>query len=151
MINIKVNIKRLTETAIIPAYQTAGAAAVDLHADGDFKIEMHPIKVSTGLAIEIPPGYCGVLLPRSGQGHRDGFMLGNTAGLIDSDYRGEILVSLYRRNAAGSIHNIYHGDRIAQMVFLPVSQAIFREVGELNETKRGDGGFGHTGVTVDGC
>lgn len=146
--NIKVKIKRLTETAIVPEYQSVGAGAFDLCANTDRPINSCPrdsaLLIPTGLAIQIPSGYVGIIIPRSGLGHRDGIVLGNGIGVIDSDYRGEIKVSICNRESRDVI--IYPNNRIAQMLIMPVVQAEFIEVDELDGTERGSGGFGSTGV-----
>lgn len=149
-----VKIKRLTDTAIIPQYQTKGAAAIDLHADlPDQEYQVIGAKstlIPTGLSISIPIGYVGVITTRSGLGHKRGLVVGNGVGIIDSDYRGQIMVSLYNNYYGGGAlyslkERIEHGDRIAQMLFIPVMQAILDEVDELDKTERGESGFGSTG------
>ncbi len=146
---LNVKIKRLTETAIIPEYKSNGAAAVDLHADIDnyiiiekFGYASSTVKIPTGLAIQIPSGYVGIITARSGLGH-EGLALSNSIGIIDSDYRGEILISMCNRKAHSQ--TIYAGDRIAQMLFMPVKQVQFSEVDKLDSTERGSDGFGSTG------
>lgn len=145
---MKVKIKQLTETAIIPQYQTNGAAAIDLHADlpGKKYILVGSVSelIPTGLSMSIPNGYVGVIVPRSSLGHKKAIILGNGTGIIDSDYRGPIMVSLYNRGF-NCKEKIEPGDRIAQMLFMPVQQVAFQEVDELDETERGEGGFGSTG------
>ena len=101
--------------------------------------------ISTGIAIHIgDAGYCAVILPRSGLGHRHGIVLGNLVGLIDADYQGPLMISCWNRS--DSAYTIAPGDRIAQLVFLPVAQAAFRVVAEFAQSHRGEGGFGHTGT-----
>lgn len=143
-----IKIQRLTDTAVIPEYQTSGAAAFDLHADliKCAIINLWPetsMLISTGISVMIPKGFCGVIVPRSGLGNK-GVILGNGTGIIDSDYRGELFVNSYNRLVNEGI-NIHQGDRIAQMLILPVVQANFIEVDELDDTERGEGGFGSTG------
>ena len=145
---MNVQIKRLTKTAIIPKYQSTGAAAFDLHADipdGDgysLWSNSSSVLIPTGLSIAIPIGFVGIIVPRSGLGHQ-GLILGNGTGVIDSDYRGEIKVSLLNRDDC--FKRIYHSDRVAQMLIMPVVQCQFVEVDELDETERGSGGYGSTG------
>ena len=105
---------------------------------------MRPLLVNTGLAVHIAdPGYAAVILPRSGLGHRHGIVLGNLVGLIDSDYQGEILISCWNRGPEPYV--IEPGERIAQLVVVPVARARFERVETSSETERGTGGFGHTG------
>ena len=136
----------------LPRYQSAGAAAIDLHACIDAPLSLAPgdaaVLVPAGFAIHIrDPHLCALILPRSGLGHRDGLVLGNGSGLIDSDYQGPIMVSLVNRNApGGGAVTIAPGARIAQMLFLPVARPIFDVVDTFaNQTERGAGGFGSTG------
>ena len=114
----------------------------------DRAIELAPGEaqlVPTGLAIHIgDPGLCAVILPRSGLGHKQGLVMGNLVGLIDADYQGPLMVSLWNRGRFPI--TITPGDRVAQLVFLPVARAVFREVDEFERSERGEGGFGHTGV-----
>lgn len=145
--NDKIRIKRLNKLAIIPEYQTDGAAAVDLHASISGSIDIYSRKsilFPTGLSIQIPTGLCGIILPRSGLGYKKGLVLAHGVGVIDSDYRGEIGVPIWNR---GSItRTVNPGDRIAQMLFIPVFKIMFEEVEELDSTIRGNGGFGSTGI-----
>lgn len=99
--------------------------------------------IPTGIAVELPQGHCAMIFPRSGLGHKNGIILGNGTGIIDSDYRGEIKVSLWNRS--NQPHTINQGQRIAQLVVVPVFDQPFEVVNELGNTKRQDGGFGHTG------
>lgn len=132
----------------LPAYATALSAGMDLRAMLDQAIELAPGEaqlVPTGLAIHIgDPGLCAVILPRSGLGHKQGLVMGNLVGLIDADYQGPLMVSLWNRGRFPI--TITPGDRVAQLVFLPVARAVFREVEEFERSERGEGGFGHTGV-----
>lgn len=132
----------------LPAYATALSAGMDLRAMLDQAIELAPGEaqlVPTGLAIHIgDPGLCAVILPRSGLGHKQGLVMGNLVGLIDADYQGPLMVSLWNRGRFPI--TITPGDRVAQLVFLPVARAVFREVDEFERSERGEGGFGHTGV-----
>ena len=129
----------------LPAYQTAGAAGMDLLADVPEPLSLRPgarALVPTGLAVEIPPGYEGQVRPRSGLALRHGVTLVTGPGTIDADYRGEIQVLLI--NLGTEAVSVSRGDRIAQLVIAPVTRATWREVDELTPSKRGPGGFGHT-------
>jgi dUTP pyrophosphatase len=136
----------------LPAYATPGSAGLDLRACIDAPIELAPggtTLVPTGIAIHIAdPGYAAMILPRSGLGHKHGIVLGNLVGLIDSDYQGELMVSVWNRNAVGSSSfAINPQERIAQLVIVPVQQVTFAEVAEFDASDRGAGGFGSTGRT----
>jgi len=129
----------------LPAYQTDGAAGMDLLADIPAPLSLPPgarLLVPTGLAVEIPPGFEAQVRPRSGLALRHGVTLVNSPGTIDADYRGEIQVLLI--NLGQQDFSVRRGDRIAQLVIAPVSRAAWREVAELASTRRGPGGFGHT-------
>lgn len=132
----------------LPAYATAAAAGMDLRAMLDVSLELQPgatALVPSGLAIHIgDPQLCAVVLPRSGLGHKHGLVLGNLTGLIDADYQGPLMISLWNRGATA--YTIAPGDRVAQLVFLPVARACFSRVDEFADSARGSGGFGHTGV-----
>ena len=132
----------------LPEYATALSAGMDLRAMLDQPIELAPGEaqlVPTGIAIHIgDPGLCAVILPRSGLGHKQGLVMGNLVGLIDADYQGPLMVSLWNRGRFPI--TITPGDRVAQLVFLPVARAVFRQVDQFERSARGDGGFGHTGV-----
>jgi len=131
----------------LPAYATDGSAGMDLRACLDAPLTLAPGAaelVSTGIAIHLAdPGLAAVLLPRSGLGHKHGVVLGNLVGLIDSDYQGPLMVSLWNRG--GEPFTVQPGDRIAQMIVVPVVHARFEVVSSFEETARGAGGFGHTG------
>lgn len=131
----------------VPEYATPGSAGMDLRACIDKPLRLHPgdtILIPTGISIYIEdPGLAAIILPRSGLGHKHGIVLGNLVGLIDSDYQGEIMISCWNRSAES--FNIEQGDRIAQLVIIPVVQARFSIVSEFVETKRGTGGFGSSG------
>ena len=131
----------------LPAYATDGSAGLDLRACLDAPVSLEPGQthlVPTGFAIHLAdPGLAAVLLPRSGLGHKHGIVLGNLVGLIDSDYQGQVMVSVWNRGAHP--FTISPGDRIAQMIIVPVVQVELEVVGEFNESARGGGGFGSSG------
>jgi len=131
----------------LPAPATPGSAGMDLRAILDAPLTLAPGEsalLPTGIAIHIgDPGYCAVILPRSGLGHKHGIVLGNLVGLIDADYQGPLMISCWNR--AQTAYTIAPGERIAQLVFLPVARAAFRVVQEFASSERGSGGFGHTG------
>ena len=131
----------------IPEVGTPGSAGVDLRACLDEPVTLAPgetILIGTGIAIHLEdPGFCAMILPRSGLGHR-GLVLGNLIGLIDSDYQGELKISTWNRGQEPQ--TIEPGDRIAQMVITPVIQPTFIEVDDFKSSSRGEGGFGHTGT-----
>lgn len=147
MPNIPVLIKRIHPDVNIPSYKTEGSAAFDLQAMLPRCCEnIHAggaIKVKTGVAVAIPGGYVGIISVRSGKGINEGLKLSNQIGVIDSDYRGEIVLGLWTDRPNGV--RIEHGERIAQMMIVPVTQAVFEQVDELPETVRGAGGLGSTG------
>ena len=140
--------ERLGRDFPLPEYATALSAGLDLRAMIDQAIELAPGDaqlVPTGMAIHIgDPGVCAVILPRSGLGHKQGLVMGNLVGLIDADYQGPLMVSLWNRGRLPV--TITPGDRVAQLVFLPVVRAAFRQVDQFERSARGEGGFGHTGV-----
>jgi len=145
IIDVKVLDARLA--ALLPAYAPPGIAVLDFRACIDAPLVLAPGQaelIPTGLAIHIgAPGLAAMLLPRSGLGHKQGIVLGNLVGLIDSDYQGPLMVSCWNRgNAAVTIAPL---DRIAQMVIVPVVQAQFRRVDDFDASARGEGGFGSTG------
>lgn len=148
-IELKVLDPRLGNEIPLPAYATPGSAGLDLRAALDAALTLQPGQselIPTGFAIHLnDPGYCGVILPRSGLGHRHGIVLGNLVGLIDSDYQGPLMVSCWNRSDRA--FTIQPGDRIAQLVFLPITRAGFRLVPEFAPTERGEGGFGSSGVS----
>lgn len=146
MITLTINVVNKSGNPL-PEYATAGAAGMDIRADIENEITLQPLErtlVPTGIFIEVPEGYEAQIRPRSGLAAKQGITCLNTPGTIDSDYRGEIKVILI--NLSNTPQQINNGDRIAQMVFAKVEQARFFEVQQLEETKRGTGGFGHTGV-----
>lgn len=146
---IKVAVKALDPrvSAEAPTYATAGSAGLDLRAAIDAPLRLAPGEVnlvSTGLSMFIAdPGYAALILPRSGLGHRHGIVLGNLVGLIDSDYQGPLMVSLWNRGTEP--FEIQPMDRIAQLMIVPVQQAQFEWVDSFEKTDRGEGGFGSTG------
>ncbi len=146
-IQLKVLDPRLGSEFPLPHYATDGAAGMDLRACLDAPLTLAPGATEllpTGLAIHIAdPGLAAVILPRSGLGHRHGIVLGNLVGLIDSDYQGQLMVSCWNRGSDS--FTIEPGDRIAQLVFVPVVQAAFEVVESFEATQRAEGGFGHTG------
>jgi len=147
-IELKILDTRIGTQFPLPRYGTEGAAGLDLVACLHEPLTLKPGDtqlIPTGIAIHIgDPGLAAMLLPRSGLGHKHGIVLGNLVGLIDSDYQGQVFVSCWNRGQAA--FTIEPGDRIAQMVFVPVTQAEFEIVQEFEESRRGAGGFGHTGV-----
>lgn len=144
---ITVKVRRLRQSANpLPAYQTAGAAGLDLLADCEEPIVMPPggrALVPTGLVIEVPAGFEAQVRPRSGLALEHGVTLLNTPGTIDSDYRGEVKVLMV--NLGGEEFVVRNGERIAQLVFAPVARISWEEVDASSATARGPGGFGHTG------
>lgn len=146
-IQLKVIDSRLGDSIPLPEYATTGSAGLDLRACIDEEMEIKPGEtklIPTGLAIHINDNnLAAVILPRSGLGHKNGIVLGNLVGLIDSDYQGQVFISCWNRS--NEYFYIDIGARIAQLVFLPVVQVEFERVEEFDDTERGDGGFGHTG------
>lgn len=146
-IQLKLLDDRLGQSIPLPEYATAGAAGLDLRACLDAPLILEPGAthlIPSGLAIHIEDeGLAAVLLPRSGLGHKHGIVLGNLVGLIDSDYQGQVYVSCWNRG--NEPFEIHVGDRIAQMVFVPVVRVEFERVDEFEATSRAGGGFGHTG------
>jgi dUTP pyrophosphatase len=148
-VEFKILDARIGSTIPLPAYATDGAAGMDLRAALEQPLVLQPDQselIPTGFAVHLKDrGYCAVILPRSGLGHRHGIVLGNLVGLIDSDYQGPLMVSCWNRS--GQAFTIVPGDRIAQLVFLPVAHAAFRLVDNFQPTGRGEGGFGSSGVS----
>ena len=145
MAKIKVRVINQSNN-LLPEYATEGAAGMDIRANIDGPIVLQPMErflVPTGLFIELPPGYEAQVRPRSGLAVKQGITCLNSPGTIDSDYRGEVRVILI--NLSHEDQTIHHGDRIAQMVIHPVEQIKWKTVKKIGETKRNDGGFGHTG------
>jgi dUTP pyrophosphatase len=147
IVKVKLLDPRIGKEFPLPQHATAGSAGMDLRACLKEPLVLKPgdtALIPSGIAIHIDdPGYAAVLLPRSGLGHKHGIVLGNLVGLIDSDYQGEVLVSCWNRGK--DEFTVNPGERIAQMVILPVVQARFEVVSEFEESKRGSGGFGHSG------
>jgi dUTP pyrophosphatase len=147
IVKLKILDPRLGREFPLPQYATSGSAGMDLRACLQEPLGLAPGDTSlipSGLAIHIAdPGYAAVLLPRSGLGHKHGIVLGNLVGLIDSDYQGEVLVSCWNRGR--DAFTIQPGERIAQLIILPVARVRFEVVTEFEESQRGSGGFGHTG------
>ncbi|MCU4551683.1 dUTP diphosphatase [Acinetobacter nosocomialis] len=146
-VQVKLLDPRLGKEWPLPSYATAGSAGLDLRACLDEAIDIEPgqtVLVKTGMAIYIHDvNFAGLILPRSGLGHKHGIVLGNLVGLIDSDYQGELMVSVWNRGQ--TTFRLAPGERLAQYVLVPVVQAEFEQVEEFEETLRGAGGFGHTG------
>lgn len=146
-IQLKILDSRLGKDIPLPEYATDGAAGLDLRACLDAAVILNPgasLLIPTGLAIHIDdPALAAILLPRSGLGHKHGIVLGNLVGLIDSDYQGQVFVSCWNRGETAFTINI--GERIAQMVFVPIVQVEFEQVETFEQSTRGAGGFGHTG------
>lgn len=142
-----VKIKKLSEKAVVPTYGTVCAAGADLYAvlGEPVTIAPHETKfISTGLAFEIPVGLVGLVFARSGLSCKEDLAPANKVGVIDADYRGEVKVVLH--NHGTQVRTIENGNRIGQIVFVPYVQAQFETVDELTDTKRSNGGFGHTGL-----
>jgi dUTP pyrophosphatase len=147
-VELKILDPRIGAEIPLPAPATAGSAGMDLRAALDAPLTLMPGEsalIPTGIAIHVgDPDYCAVILPRSGLGHKHGIVLGNLIGLIDADYQGPLMISCWNR--AQAPYTIAPGERIAQLVFLPVARAQFRVVEEFAASQRGAGGFGHTGT-----
>lgn len=146
-IQLKVLDERVGKEFPLPEYATEGSAGVDLRACLDGPLEIQPGQtelIPTGMAIHIEdPGLAATILPRSGLGHKNGIVLGNLVGLIDSDYQGQLFVSCWNRGS--ETFTLEPGLRLAQMVIVPVVQVDFEVVDEFTDSDRGAGGFGHTG------
>ena len=144
-ISVKILDPRMRE--LLPTYATPGSAGLDLRAALDSPLTLQPgatALIPTGLAIHLAdPGYCAMILPRSGLGHKHGIVLGNLVGLIDSDYQGQLMVSTWNRGQ--SEFTLQPMDRLAQMVIVPVLQASFQVVDDFADSARGSAGFGSTG------
>ena len=147
-IELKVLDPRLGDSIPLPHYATDGSAGLDMRACIDEPLVVNPgesVLVATGLAMHIrDASLAAVLLPRSGLGHKHGLVLGNLTGLIDSDYQGQVFISCWNRGSTS--YEVQPGERIAQMVFVPVEQVRFSIVDEFDDSARGAGGFGHSGT-----
>ena len=145
---VKILDSRIGKEIPLPTYATSGSAGMDLRACVESTLQIKPgetILVPTGISIYIQdPNLAATILPRSGLGHKHGIVLGNLVGLIDSDYQGPLMVSLWNRGS--EIYEVNIGDRIAQLVIVPIVQTEFEIVEEFTASDRGEGGFGHTGT-----
>ena len=146
-VELKILDPRLGSEFPLPAYATEGSAGMDLRALIEAPLALAPGATSlvpSGLSIHVrDPSYCAVILPRSGLGHKHGIVLGNLTGLIDADYQGPLMISCWNRS--DEVYTIAPGDRIAQLVFLPIARAELCVVESFERSTRGEGGFGHTG------
>ncbi|MCX7089685.1 MAG: dUTP diphosphatase [Methylococcales bacterium] len=146
-VQLKILDPRLGNEIPLPDYATPGSAGMDLRACLDEPLVLNPgesVLIPTGLAIHIAdPAIAALLLPRSGLGHKHGIVLGNLVGLCDADYQGQVFVSCWNRS--NTPFTVAIGERIAQMVFIPIIQVAFEQVTEFDASVRGEGGFGHTG------
>lgn len=144
---MKILVKKITDTAKLPTHGSDYAAGYDLYADIEEPIYIAPhetIKISTGLSIAIPQGYFGAIFARSGLAVKKDLLPANATGIIDADYRGSLIVALHNNNNTIT-REVKPGDRIAQLIILPYQTLEFENVQELDDTVRGDGGFGSTG------
>lgn len=148
-LQVKILDPRIGTDIPLPEYATRGSAGMDLRACVDEPLTMAPGQttlIPTGISIYVAdPNYAAMLLPRSGLGHKHGIVLGNLVGLIDSDYQGQLMVSCWNRGQAD--YTVEVGERIAQMIIVPVVQTEFEIVDEFHQSSRGAGGFGHTGAS----
>ena len=146
MLNGEIKIKKISSSAVIPKYGSEYAAGADLYAcmDEDVMIKAHEtVLIHTGIALEIPIGYAGMIFARSGLATKKGLAPANKVGVVDCDYRGEVMVALHNHSDVDRV--VENGERIAQLVIMPYYKAEFLEVEELTDTIRGEGGFGSTG------
>ena len=147
-LQVKILNAKIGKDIPMPSYSTPGSAGMDLRACLEESIDLAPAETSlipTGVAIFVEdPGYAALILPRSGLGHKHGIVLGNLVGLIDSDYQGELMISAWNRGSSN--FTIEPGDRIAQLIVVPVQQVEFSIVSEFLSTERGTGGFGSSGL-----
>jgi dUTP pyrophosphatase len=147
-LQVKILNAKIGKDIPMPSYSTPGSAGMDLRACLEESIDLAPAETSlipTGVAIFVAnPGYAALILPRSGLGHKHGIVLGNLVGLIDSDYQGELMISAWNRGSSN--FTIEPGDRIAQLIVVPVQQVEFSIVSEFLSTERGTGGFGSSGL-----
>lgn len=147
MRDTQIHVKKLNENAILPTYGSAYAAGADLYACMDAPVTIAPgetVMMHTGLAMEIPAGFAGLIYPRSGMASKRGLAPANKVGVVDPDYRGEFMVALHNHGTAEQ--TVEPGERIAQLVIAPYITADFEVVEELSDTVRGAGGFGSTGT-----
>ena len=145
--NIPVRVKKLKENAILPSYGSEYAAGADLYACIDAPVVIQPhetVMIGTGLAMELPEGYAGLIYPRSGISAKRGLAPAKKVGVVDPDYRGEFMVAMHNHSNSPAI--VEPGERIVQLVITPFLTADFEEADELSDTVRGDGGFGSTGA-----
>lgn len=141
-----INVKKLNDLAKLPTRGSSAAAGYDLYAATSYNIEIQPhttVKIGTGLSFELPQGTFAAIFPRSGIATKRGLRPANCVGVVDSDYRGEIIVALH--NDTDEVQSIEPQERIAQMILLPFVEMSFNEVDELSDTARGEGGFGDSG------
>jgi dUTP pyrophosphatase len=147
-VELKILDPRLGDSIPLPQAQTVGSAGMDLRAAIDAPLTLAPgesVLVPSGMAIHIgDPGWCALIVPRSGLGHKHGLVMGNLVGVIDADYQGPLMISCWNRGAQP--YTIEVGDRIAQLLLVPVAQARLNVVTEFKPSQRGEGGFGSTGV-----
>ena len=144
---MKIRIKKLNEKAVVPTYGSEYSAGADLYALLEEAIEIKPhetVFVHTGISVEIPEGYCGLIFARSSMGAKRGLAPANKVGVIDADYRGEIMVALHNHSEVTATVEPF--ERIAQLAIVPFLKAAFEEVDDLSDTARGAGGFGSTGT-----
>lgn len=144
---VEIEVKMLSKTAKLPTRGTSSSAGYDLYADIEEDIEIRPhttVKINTGIAVAIPEGYFGGIFPRSGLATKQGLNLANCVGVVDSDYRAGIIVALH--NNSDETQTVMKGTRIAQLIVIPYLPLDFTIVDELEETYRGEGGFGSTGL-----
>lgn len=145
--NTEINVKKLREDAILPTYGSEYAAGADLYACMDETVTIMPhetVFIHTGLAMEIPAGYAGLIYPRSGIASKRGLAPANKVGVVDPDYRGEFMIALHNHSNEPAM--VEPGERIAQLVITPFITATFNVTDKLNDTIRGEGGFGSTGT-----
>lgn len=144
---MNINVKKLNDKAVLPTYGSEYAAGADLYACMDETVTINPgetVMIHTGLAMEIPAGYAGLIYPRSGLASKRGLAPANKVGVVDPDYRGEFMVALH--NHSLTAQTVEPNERIAQLVITPFITAKFSEATELSDTVRGEGGFGSTGT-----
>lgn len=141
-VNVPVKFVRISETAKVPTYGTQGAVGFDIYSDETVEVSNVPLRIKTGLKFELPSGFGFFIIPRSGMASKQ-LYVANSPGLLDHDYRGELMVLAWTARYGG--FQVNQGDRIAQGFIIPVPRAMFHEVDELSVTERGEGGFGSTG------